>query len=209
VELSDSDISDSPWQAVYSDPGTHDLQLLRNRIHDTGSDGTHLTHGLYLEGDGHLVASNVVSDVHGGYCIQRYPEGDGGIIANNTLVNCASGGLVVGGEGSHQLNGALIVNNIVAFNQGYGIYGYGGDGSGNVARNNLEYGNQAGADVFSEGVLSILTNLIANPLFVDRAAHDYRLAAGSRAIGTSDPAYTLSTDTAGAPRSATPNLGAY
>ena len=53
------------------------------------------------------------------------------------------------------------------------------------------------------------TCLNADPLFVDRAAHDYHLAAGSPAIDAGVPVDGLTTDLDGTPRDETPNLGAY
>ena len=68
------------------------------------------------------------------------------LITSNTIVGNRSG-IIVGGQGSNGATNAVVVNNIVAFNRQYGLTTYWGDGSsgtGNVAENNLAYGNPAG-----------------------------------------------------------------
>ena len=52
-------------------------------------------------------------------------------------------------------------------------------------------------------------NTAADPLFVNAAAGDYRLSAGSPCVNTGSAASAPATDLDGAPRDSTPDMGAY
>ena len=82
-----------------------------------------------------------------------------------------------------------------------------------MIRDNLFYGNPAG-DLASGSVAAGLSydgNLVADPLFVNRQTGNYRLSAGSPALGRAVAAYSLNSDLDGAtrPLGGAPDLGAY
>ncbi len=80
-------------------------------------------------------------------------------------------------------------------------------GANNIASTNLFWNNTGGNVVGSSG-LSISNSLTGNPLFA--GANDYRLTAGSPAIGTANNSYVVSPDYADANRPATSSdIGAY
>ena len=75
-------------------------------------------HGLYVQGDRHVVVNNVIFGNHD-YGIQRYPSGSDAVIAFNTIVSnglvTGKSGIVLGGT-----SGDAVVSNILAFNGAFG-----------------------------------------------------------------------------------------
>src|SRR4029453_2424525 len=95
-------------------------------------------------------------------------------------------GIIVGGEGQLASTKALVVNNIVAFNEKFrtpAFWGDGAKGSGNFAVNNLGYGNgDTNFDSSEGGGISFNRNFSRDPRFVNRAARNYHLRSTSGAI---------------------------
>jgi parallel beta-helix repeat protein len=225
-EISNCDIRDAHNSTgVFIDNTNYHVYLLGNRVHDNNEPlPSHQHQAIYVEANDSVVADNLTYHETNGWGIQLRTDMTSGpnnvVVANNTAVDNSIGGIIV----EHTATNTLIVNNIVAFN-GYGVLGYfsTGDhpddpvGTGNVGRNNLGFSNPDGN--FHNGavtsgpsvgatIITFLNNIVGDPLFVDRANHDYRLQAGSPAIGIADPDYTPSVDAGGALRAAA-DIGAY
>jgi len=222
IEVSHNDIRNGQDHGLFTDPGTFDVQVLANRVHDNGTVGSgNKDHALYMEGTRHLVANNLIYDHPYGHAVQIYPSAKGTIITNNTIVNTSftdgyrAAGVIVGGDGQGDTaDDIFIANNIVAWND-LGLYGYyedgssGPAGSGNVGRRNLLYANRYGDLVNDRPVIGFRDNITdLDPRFVDRARNDFRLRSGSPAIDRALPQLAPRFDFAGHRRSGRPDLGA-
>jgi len=223
IEISRNEVRNGHDHGVYADPGTQDVQVIGNRIHDNGTVGSgNKDHALYMEGTKHLIANNLIYDHPYGHAVQIYPSSKGTIITNNTIVNTSytsgyrAAGVIVGGDGlGKTADDILIVNNIVGWNN-FGLYGYyehgsnGPVGSGNVGRRNLLYANRYGNLVNDRPVIAFTDNIVdRNPRFLDRAADDFRLRPGSPAVDRALPELAMRVDYAGRARVGKPDLGAF
>ncbi len=215
VEFSNNEIVGAAMSAIYvGDPGngSDNFRFLSNYVHDNGTHAD-LDHGIYCgTARGALIANNLF-ERNLAYGIHIYPDCDNAVITQNTVVGNGRSGIIVGGE-STTADANIVVNNIVAFNADYGVRAYWGGptGSGNVIRDNLLFGNPDGdlASGTSAAGLAYSNNVVADPLFVNRAGGDYRLSAASPAVGRAVDAYSQSTDLTGASRPAgAADLGAY
>ena len=122
IELSGNEIRHSQDQGVFSEEQTHHLQILGNRIHDNGLghvSGQHQSHGLYFQGRSHVAANNLIFSHPYGFGIQVYDQNSRSILVNNTVTGAAHSGIVVGGSGG--VDNITIRNNILAFNEQYGV----------------------------------------------------------------------------------------
>jgi hypothetical protein len=152
----------------------------------------------------------------------------GAFIVNNTFVgNSAAGGAggtsafvdhaTFGGNansGAVSANAASIINNIFVNNSSVGGAKGNGSGSGNgtaangaftgnsVIDDNLLFANSPNDSVSADPVL-------ADPLFVNSASHDYHLQSSSPAKGAGSHAAAPETDFDGTPRPDPPSIGAY
>ena len=216
IELSDCEIRNSQRQGFFSERTTRAIQILRCYIHDNGGHGPdNLDHNVYVEGRDHVIARNVITGARNGWGIQLYPSSGNVLLSSNTIVGSRHG-IVVGGQGSDGTSDALVVNNIIAFNERDGISSYWGDGSSgscNLVESNLGYRNGSKDFDGSEGGLTFRHNVVANPRFIggSRGASQFRLRPGSPAQRRALRAYAPLFDFAGRRRAdaARPALGAF
>jgi Periplasmic copper-binding protein (NosD) len=222
IEISGNEIRNSSDQGLWSDRTTHDLQILGNAIHDNGPSAIHQSHGIYLEGVDQLLANNVVYNNHYGYGIHVFPSADHVLIVHNTVVGngnpaTSSGGIVLGGSEDSTVDSTKIVNNVVAFNAAMGVRSFFPSWvmqpKGNEAYSNVGFGNPQGDFSTWEGggIDYSNGNTVADPLFRDPEALNFRLTAESPAIDLAMEAFSPETDFDGVARAKgpRPDIGAF
>ncbi len=213
IELAGNEIRFSQDQGVFSERTTSNLAIIGNRIHDNGRGhvaGQHQSHGMYIEGRGHLIANNVVYDHPEGFGIQLYPALEDAIVVNNTIVRSGHSGIVIGG--SDGVEGIVVRNNIVAANADYGISMDDSCPTDSIVDTNLARGNDGGGvEGGCEGVDTSGKNFAADPMFVDAERDRFDLQRGSPAADRARAPWAPFTDLRGRPRpaGAGADIGAY
>jgi Right handed beta helix region len=210
VELSGNEIRHSQDQGVYTDERSHHAHILGNLIHHNGQGVIHQSHGIYLQGDDHLVASNVIHDHVKGFGIQVYDRGSRAIVTGNTITGAGHSGIVVGGSGG--VANVRVHNNVFAFNAHYGISHDSSCPSSSAANHNVVFGNAWGATQAGCSGLSYAGgNRTTDPLFRSYGFRDLRLLAGSPALDYALVEYSATTDFDGLMRTygAGPDAGAF
>jgi hypothetical protein len=210
VEISRTIVRDGRDQGIYTAEESSHVRILRNRIHHNGEGIDHQSHGIYLQGDDHLVANNLIHDHPEGFGIQVYDEGSGARVVNNTVVRSGHSGIVVGGSGG--VRDVAIRNNIFAFNSKWGIQHDSDCPSSTVADHNVLYGNGWGA--VQRGCPGLRTsggNRGGAPRFANLAQRDLRLRPGSAAVGAALASWVPRLDFSGRrrPQGRRPDAGAY
>jgi hypothetical protein len=209
VEIAANEIRLSQDQGVYSDEDSHHAQILGNWIHHNGQGVIHQSHGIYLQGNDHLVANNVIHDHPEGFGIQVYDRNSRSILVANTVTGAGHSGIVVGGSGG--VDNIRVINNIFAFNAHYGISHDSSCPTASRADHNVVFGNAWGAtQPGCPGLDYSGGNRTGDPFFANYASRDLHLNAGSPAVDYALPDYSPAIDFDGRARpQAAPDAGAY
>jgi hypothetical protein len=210
IEIARNIIRRGRDQGIYTAEESADVHIVRNRIHHNGRGIEHQSHGIYLQGDDHLVANNLIYDHPEGFGIQVYDEGSRARVVNNTVIRSGHSGIVVGGSGG--VDHVTIRNNIFAFNAKWGIQHDSDCPSSTRADHNVIHRNRWGpVQRGCSGLSTAGGNRMGAPRFVNLGNRDLRLGAGSAAIGAADPSSAPTTDFSGhrRPRGGRPDAGAY
>ncbi len=191
VTVADSDITNAGRGSSCVILGNADAQavrplILRNRIHDCGSneiDYNH-QHGIYVANAvGGLISGNVIWNM-AAKAIQLYPNAQRMRVARNIVDGgppSIRGSVIIGGNSELASNGNIVERNVIAYARTHNVESrWEGDvGSGNVVRNNCLWGGVEG-NIGPEVGFTAAGNVVAPPQFANRAARDYRLRPRSR-----------------------------
>jgi uncharacterized protein YjdB len=211
IEIVGNEMRNGRGKGVYTDEGSTFVHIIDNWIHHNVTVGGQQDHGIYLQGNDHFVANNVIHDHPDGFGIQIYDKGTRMIVVNNTVTNNGHSGIVVGGSGG--VSNVTIRNNILANNNFYGVQHDSSCPTSNVVvDNNVIFGNGDGGVQSGCSAISATNNSTGNPLFVNpgtTSSRDLRVQAGSPAINAARVDYAMPTAFGGAARDLQPDIGAY
>lgn len=175
----------------------------RNRIHDcgnleAGSRSYPSGHAVYLQADRHaIVRDNYIYDTNlggqlGGRGIQLWPDSQHATIEHNVVDNSNQWNLIISGGDypTGTTRGAVVRDNVftnpVEHNVTSAWWGV-EPGEGNEVTGNCVFGAPGEELAFTEWLgepsYSERDNVRADPLYVDRAAKDFRLREGSPCEG--------------------------
>jgi len=171
----------------------YNVSIERNRIHDCGGYDPPRDHGVYLAVvRGGVVRDNLFYNNSAGWDLHLYPDADNVSIANNTL-DGSRGGIILAGAGTSSSDSNTLTNNVSS--NPTTVYTTGGDafavehhwdqvvGTGNTLTGTCVY-SPAGR-TFETPISGYTTTgtITADPQYVNRAAKDFRLSAGSPCAG--------------------------
>jgi uncharacterized protein YjdB len=211
IEIVDNEMRNGRGKGVYTDEGSSNVHIIGNWIHHNVTAGGQQDHGLYMQGNDHFIANNVIHDHPDGFGIQIYDRGSRMIVVNNTVTNNGHSGIVVGGSGG--VSNITIRNNILANNNSFGVQMDSSCPTSSVVIDvNVIFGNGDGAVEGGCSAVSVSGTIAANPMFVNAgstSSRDLRLQAGSPAINAARADFAMPIAFGGGARSAPPDIGAY
>lgn len=189
VEVDGCLIHDAGKMGINVQASPQNVQLWNNRIYNNGSTANgNLDHGVYFAyARGACVIANNLFYDNCAYNLQVYPDAPNVVVTCNTLdggqVHAGGrGGMVAGSETG--LTDNLRVIGLIGTNAPWyaiDIYDPAGSMSGNQAFDSLGFGNGVG-NFRAGGGFTYVNCTSGDPLYVNRAAKNYRLSAGSPAI---------------------------
>ncbi|MDP9347189.1 MAG: hypothetical protein M3P44_16050 [Actinomycetota bacterium] len=157
--------------------------IRRNRIHNCGNaaDGDK-DHGIYAAEtvDSQIVDNEIWGITTYGFALHVYPNAQRTLFAHN-VIDGNGRGVVFGGDSSFASSDNTVAYNLItnsSVDDNVRSSWVGPIGTGNVARDNCLYNGHPG-DLGANLGFTATANLHADPLYVDRINHDYRLRPNS------------------------------
>jgi nitrous oxidase accessory protein NosD len=157
-----------------------------NRIHNCGElPATNHHHGIYVEAsDRARIVDNWIYD-NADRGVQLFPDAQGTYVARNVIDGNGQGVIFSQESGANVVEHNVISNSVLRWN----VEQWELTGPFNVARRNCvwtarsgQYGENGG--VQQTGAFAAGLNVTADPAFLDRGAHDYRVRLGSPCLAT-------------------------
>jgi hypothetical protein len=172
--------------------------IRRNRFHECGNLANgNQDHAIYASD---VVEGKITDNVFwnsAAFALHIYPNAQRTLFAHNVIDGGSpsiGGGVIFGGDSAHSSSGNIVQDNVIAYSTHYNVDSWwgGAAGTGNVARSNCLFGGGNG-EIAAGGGFASTSNVVANPGFVSRGTHDYRLRADSacRAVVGYDTAARL------------------
>ena len=190
ITFSNNDITDENNGICFhlGKPGAgvaEDIVIDGNRIHGCGRlPATGFDHGVYLNATRNVrITNNYIYD-NADYGVQLYPDAQGTYVANN-VIDGNGRGVTFSGEGSTASSNNVVVNNIITNSKettNLESYWGGPVGSGNRAEGNCLW-NGAEGNIGTQRGFSVSNNVVADPMFTNRAGKDFTVQPGSPCAG--------------------------
>jgi parallel beta-helix repeat protein len=182
----------------YSRPPPQGVLIERNRIHDCGAlPSTNKDHGIYVsEARGTVIRDNWIYD-NADRGIQLYPDADESTITGN-VIDSNGEGIVFAGTRLNVSSNNVVTGNVISNPKlGWNAYSNtpGPPASGNLFRHNCLWAGDANSPFDSDGGVEASSdftaraNVVVDPRYVDRDAHDYSLSRESECPLAGEPGF--------------------
>ena len=213
IEIAGNEIRYGQDQGFYADATTSHVYLLGNIVHSNGLtrvEGQHQNHGIYIKGAHDLIANNIIYNHPYGFGLQLWGANHDTVVIDNTIVGSGHSSIIVGGPGAGVYN--ITITNNVLHGGSWGVQMDTTCPTGPITiERNLMHAYKEGAIESGCGAVSAAGNILADPGFVDYAARDLRLEAGSPGLEVAVAEWSAPRDIEdhSRPQGAGPDIGAF